>query len=1165
MPMIFREIQQIETIDLDRHALIEASAGTGKTYTLAHLVIRLLKERTDLGIGNILLVTFTEKAAGELKERVRQLLVETAEKLAETDPEAAKRFKTIDATFDDEAAIYTIHGFCHRLLKDYAFENQALFASEMVADPPLVMPQLRAEVREKWPQRHGRYLPEMMQLAGFSKRKGGVMAKVTAILQKTPRPDLGDQLLPKIDSDYSELRKELMSEAQQLDSLLYGSPVFADQYEQLNIRKNSKQANIKNIIVPLARWAQSPDPVAFGDITHYSKIKKDGADALTPKWLKAGDNSAAVCPDLFRVKEIFARLLTLHEQMAHYLVVRSIEPLKNAIQAAKAREGLLSYDDMIDQVHRALFDADGGDFADAIRNQYQVALVDEFQDTDPLQWRIFRKLFLQGPSQRLFLIGDPKQAIYGFRGADLYTYLAAKKEMANLVEEKKASLYTLSTNYRSTCELIAVYNQLFKQPEWFGVSEKDGDFVTYRNLYHPSGDTGDKNSVAALHLIDVNRVDRIIQAYPLLAEFIAQEIQTLVSHQPFAIYDAKIDSHRAINWSDVTILIRRKKGPETVFLERALSAHTIPFSYYKKPGLFQSKEAYYLATVLQAVATPHDRGALRRAFLTPFFDLTPDEVIEPQFSGIAETARRHLMDWKALAEKRQWGAFFEALLTTSGFTFRISQKPFWERQITNYRHLFELLVKEAMGSNLDLYGLLTLFWQKRDKSANAGAEEEIHRIETELPKVQLMTMHAAKGLEFPVVFVAGGLTQSRVSTIKSYHVRDGFDCHQVIDLTGKSHPNQVKKEHLDEEKNLYYVAMTRAQQRLYFPFMKGKKQAGPVGGFIATAIENAFGDRNQGVAWRHLDEIDGVADLPQPKIDDPKIPSCALLPQPLFPENRTYFNRVIQLASFSSLQQKSMARGAGKQNAGLPPLWWDISKKENDEPATWQLSFDTKDELPGGKDMGSCFHLILEKINYRSVAEKPESLGPKTPSGQIVDQAITGFAIDPKWRAFICRIVRATLTTPLTFGNSQITLGHLPSRDRLHEASFFFSLAEKRVLSRMRGLRGAIDLVFRQENRYYVVDFKSNKLQDYEYQNLAKSIEKDGYERQYRIYAAAIYRWLAQLKPGCKEEVEFGGVFYLYLRGLAEEGTTGIYFVPPEKVGSPEEIERQLKPWFNQE
>jgi len=1154
-----KEIDRIETVDVNRHAWIEASAGTGKTHTLSHLAIRLLKERADLDIGNILLVTFTEKAAGELKERVRQQIAATAEELAHDDPSAARRFFSMMAAFDDEAAIYTIHGFCHHLLTDYAFETGALFSSEMVADPPLVAPLLKREMLETWPLRYGRYLPEMMRLAGFARGKGGVEAKISAILQKTPRPDRGDRLLPQIDQEYHDLRDQLTATAKQLDILLNGSPSFVEQYEQLHIRKNSKQANIKNILDPLALWSQSPDPVDLTAITQYDKIKKEGAEALTPEWLKAGDNSATACPTLLRVKDHLDRLLVLHEQMTHYLVVTSIEPLQQRIQAAKAREGLFSYDDLIGQVHEALFGDNGLLFLEAIRDRFEVALVDEFQDTDPLQWRIFRKLFLQGPSQRLILIGDPKQAIYGFRGADLYTYLAAKKELTRLAQKKRAVLYTLSVNYRSSRRLIAACNRLFGRLEWFGDSNQTGDGIFYKEVRHDPQGKYDEEA-RAFHLIDLRPVERPIEAYAALAEFIAREIRILVSQASMTVYQGESRPSRPIQWNDVAILIRRKKGPETLFIERALSDNAIPFSHYKKPGLFQSKEAYFLATVLQAVATPHDRGAVRRAFLTPFFALTPNEVVDPRFGDIMEKARLHLMDWVALARKRQWGALFEALLTTSGFTYRSAQKNLWERQITNYKQLIEQLTKEALGSNLGLERLLVWFDQMRIRGAQSGKEEAVHRIETELPKVQIMTVHASKGLEFPIVFVAGGLTQGRAAAIKTFHQMEGFESRQVIDVTGKGNPGRVKKELLNEEKNLYYVAMTRARQRLYFPFWKGRKRAGPVGGFIAAAIENAFSRCNCDVAWRHLDEI--VATTPLPGLNETtlKHPKPALPPQPLFHDNSTYFNRVTRLASFSSLQQKRSSRGPAPQS-----FRWDLSFKEDDEPSQWVVSPMTTDGLPGGKTMGSCLHLLLETIDYAHVISSQESLAPGKPCGRVVDQAMAAFGIDPKWREAVVGIIWSTLTTPLKVGDSRITLGALPQKDRLHETAFMFTIAEKEAIAQTRGLRGAIDLVFRYRNRYYVVDFKSNRLADYGPETLEASIAKDGYERQYKIYAVAIYRWLAQLNPGRSAQFELGGVFYLYLRGLTKAGSTGIYFVPPERLGGPEKIEKQVWLWFNRE
>ena len=915
--MSYTLVDDIADIDLTRHALIEASAGTGKTYTLENLVVRLLKERQDIAIENILMVTFTEKATSELKARIQEKLLQEIISAGDREDDGSTVQKirdTLDAF--ETASIYTIHGFCHTVLKDFAFENGSLFQNEVIDDAPIFDTLIKEQMRKVWPEVYGGNLPEMLQVAGFSSRKDQFLAQVVNIARRVFRPGVGDQIKPETqDQTIEQIRSAVTTQVMALKPLIGAPPSFSDGFNQLNINARSRKSLLEKMVIPLETCLSQTDEdnISLVDllalISRVQAVKssgRQGIECLVPvKWLKAGDN-IQVCPNL---EAIAARLEDLAEvlvQLAYYLAIDAIKRLQADAARVKRQNGWISYDDMLSQVAAALHSDHCSGLIQTLRAKYKIAFVDEFQDTDPVQWRIFKRLFLDpstGSSEnRLILIGDPKQAIYSFRGADVYAYLQARNEIERLSETGGAKLYSLATNWRSKPELVAAFNDLFGRDEWFPTHEQAGSFeIGYQGAGSPGENdlpailAADHSRRPVLNVVDLRGAASPRQAKPILARFIAREIRYLVDRGGIEI-QAKNGEPRPLDFGDICILVRGKS--DAFFLEPELTDLAIPYSFYKKPGLFLSDEALYLSLVCHAVIDPGSIPDVKKALLTPFFAYEPKDLFAYETLPVSHPLKQLLLHWHDLARGRKWGLLFQSLMEDSGLLFRQAESRDWDRKYTNYRQIFEHLEAVAYRNNLDFRGLSALLGSYRKQTMGAQDDADIHQIETDAQKVQIMTMHVSKGLQFPVVFIAGGLTQPFADDYHVYHDYDPANpdagIRKVIDLSKTYGRQQHDREKNDEDKRLYYVALTRAQFKLYVPFFPAASAhpwMGPVCRFLSAAIASAFPQAhdNPALGWLAADAgtvpgADDVGDMGQAVVSESAVDKC----HPLLPSNNNY-------------------------------------------------------------------------------------------------------------------------------------------------------------------------------------------------------------------------------------------------------------------------------------
>jgi exodeoxyribonuclease V beta subunit len=778
--MSLQTVHDCKQVDLKKHGLIEASAGTGKTYIIENLVVRLLKEDSEIALENILLVTFTEKATCELKMRIREK-IEKELKEAD-DPGVIKKLRdSLDAF--DTAAIFTIHGFCRTVLSDFAFENSVLFKSELINDTSLFETKLKEQMRKAWPEKYGEDLPEILEGSGFSSKNEGKKFNntVLTIAGRTFRKNAGDLLLPDIKGkSFKQLKNEIKTLVIELKTLTGTNLALSKQFKELNIHASTKKSLLDNIVTPLENYLSSIDDKNI-DIAGLQKLifqiqgvksrEKQGIQCLVlDKWLKIGPNPE-VCPKLQDIVSVLKKIEESSAILKQILSIETIHQLQKEVSRAKAEKGLISFDDMINLVEQALYNDNSSHLLKMLRHKYKVAFVDEFQDTDTVQWKIFRKIFLESqkqgfeanPGNSLFLVGDPKQAIYSFRGADVFAYLDAKNEIEKLSKQQKANLYSLDINWRSQPELINAFNSLFGRQEWFKPGNQAGKFdICYQDATYPKKKdnltllSSDESRRGALNIVEFSDTSPPSLVKMQLAKFIAKEIQHLISFANIKLMQ-KGKKENKLSFGDICILVRAKS--DVPLIEAELAGLSIPYTYYKKPGLFQSDEAFYLSMIFHAILNPASSADVKRALLTPFFGFKLADLNAYEQLPHSHPLKQLLFKWNEYALSRNLSILFQSLINDSGLLFSEAEKVSWERKYTNYRQIFEHLEETAYLKNMDFRQITSLLDGYRKDTVRADQDADIHQIETEEEKVRIMTMHVSKGLQFPIVFIAGGLTQ----------------------------------------------------------------------------------------------------------------------------------------------------------------------------------------------------------------------------------------------------------------------------------------------------------------------------------------------------------------------------------------------------------------------
>ena len=1149
-------------LPLTGERLIEASAGTGKTFTIAALYLRLL-----LGLGGsaafprpltveeLLVVTFTEAATEELRGRIRSNIHELriaclrettdnplyARLLDEiADKKQAAQWLLLAERQMDEAAVFTIHGFCQRMLSLNAFESGMLFEQQLIEDESLLRYQACADF---W-RRHCYPLPRDIAQVIFETWKGpqALLRDIDRYLQgeapviKAPPPDdetlasRHEQILARI----NQIKQQWRDSVDELDGLLEASGID---------RRKFNRANQGKWIEKISAWAQEETQ---------SYQLPDALEKFSQRFLEERTKAGGITPQhpLFvAIDELLSEPLTLRD----LVITRALAEIRAAVAEEKRRRGELGFDDMLSRLDAALRSESGDALATAIRTRFPVAMIDEFQDTDPQQYRIFRRIWQHQPDTALLLIGDPKQAIYAFRGADIFTYMKARSEVS--------AHYTLDTNWRSAPGMVNSVNTLFSQmddafmfreipfsPVKFAEKNQSLQFVLH----------GETQPAMSMWLMEGESCG-VGDYQNYMAQVCAMQIRDWLKagHSGAAqLVSGKASS--PVRASDISVLVRSRQ--EAALVRDALTQLAIPSVYLSnRDSVFETLEAQELLWVLQAVMTPERENTLRSALATSMMGLNAqdlealnndenawDAVVE-EFDGYRQIwHKRGVMPMlRALMAARQ---IAENLLATAG----------GERRLTDILHISELL--QEAGSQLESEHALVRWLSQHILEPDSNASSQQLRLESDKHLVKIVTIHKSKGLEYPLVWLPF-ITNFRVQDQAFYHDRSSFEA--VLDLSDAEESVELAEaERLAEDLRLLYVALTRSVWHCSLGVAPLVRRRGDKKG-DTDVHQSALGRLLQ--KGEPMDAAGLRGAIEALCCDDI---ACQIPAQPdgepwqvAQSVSSELSAKILQrtpgdswrVTSYSGLQQ----RGHGIAQDLIPRL--DIDAAGVGEVI--EESGLTPHQFPRGASPGTFLHSLFENLDFTQ---------PVDPHWVEEQLALGGY--DAHWTPVLTEWLDAILQAPLN--ETGVSLSQLSAREKQVEMEFYLPISQPLMANQLdalirqydplsavcpaldfmqvRGmLKGFIDLVFRHQGRYYLLDYKSNWLGEdssaYTQQAMASAMQAHRYDLQYQLYTLALHRYLRHRIADYDYERHFGGVIYLFLRGVDRENPQqGIYATRPD-------------------
>lgn len=1166
-------------VELSGRNLIEASAGTGKTYAIACLYLRLLIEK-ELTPENILVVTYTEAATEELRWRIRGRIREALEVFAggETKdpfltglavnvngkgPAWAKSLDLLDGALKsfDTASIFTIHGFCLRALQDNAFESGSLYDTELVTDQTVLLQEI---VDDFWRMR---FFAERAPLVGYALRNGYSPAYFMEFLKgmlSNPKLEVMPQFsaaeIAAIEEEcrdaFERVRKGWLEKKQEIVELIRSDKVLgraADTY---------RTDLLPGLFAAMDSFVAEGNP--FDLFPDFSKFRSSGIAKG-----KKQKGSAPVHPFFDLCEELPKRVEKRFLALRWELVVFARERL----QARKREANIRFFDDLLNDLYTALCGENGEAFAASLRVKYRAALIDEFQDTDPVQYDIFRRIY-SDPDFPLFLIGDPKQAIYSFRGADIFAYLEAA---ADVDDEKR---FTLTENWRSTPRLLAAFNRVFanearpfvfdgityhpvKSGKVEGGDElilSGGDSAPLQVWYMPPGGNGGA--------INVGKANDTVPAA------VAEEIALLLQE---GVDGKALIGDRPLLPEDIAVIVRSHR--QAGYIRNALKKLGIPSVMRSDMSIFASGEAREVCTLLAALADPGSEPKVRAALVTDILGRSGNDIAilledEEAWEECLERFRGYHHIWL----ERGFMVMSRAFLAREEVRGRLLRRPDGERRLTNLLHCFEVIHHASHERRVGIEGLITWFGER--VSCGEASEEYQIRLETDEKLVKIVTVHLSKGLEYPVVFCPfmwGGIRGS--DEVVTCH--DGF---KMVKDFGTSdyerHRILGQKENLAESLRLLYVALTRAKFRCYLSAGKVVDRTGrnrPETSPLAYLFHASEGVRHADdlvtslageVAGLPMQEMEeqlralavngkGAISVTQMRESGDAAPYVALRDEGKPLACRVFSGavendwRVASFTSFAAHETRAVELPdrdeTGRGDAMSCPAAGEVSHG---------MSIFT---FPRGAQPGILLHEIFEGLDF--AGSSPAAVGA------LVEKGLEKHGYDREWRPHVCSMVNNVITVPLVSPEGTFSLSDLKPESWITELEFFFplrfitsdllrdcfrkwsggdgpvdllQLSAALKFRPVRGMvRGFMDMVFAHGGRYYLVDWKSNHLgyrvEDYSREALNQAMERHLYPLQYLLYTVAINRFLSLRVRGYDYPTHFGGVLYFFIRGVSRE------------------------------
>jgi exodeoxyribonuclease V beta subunit len=1146
--------------------LIEASAGTGKTFATATIYVRAL-----IGINTLagraftpkelLVCTFTDDAAEELRTRIFTRISDTIQLIHSSDPSTALEIELLAevgalafdaAKYDsaeslalarlesalismDESAIFTIHGFANRVLSEFAFETRAPFDYELLtssADIRLIAAadfwRSKILTLDATVQRHAvKFLKDPYQLARNYLAPnshtvieyGDVQTAADAVAIADANSGLQDALRAAMDT-------------------IGGPGALANELLGMGLAGNIyRKAGLEDKLIAL-----------YGNLAAGGSIDEKALLLLSPEKFEASLNKTSrsefddisICWDLRR---FFAGYRTIEwDSVERYLLQSSNEYMYQKIEAEKRVGNNLDFDDLLSLLEAALHSETGDQLAATLAAKYPIACVDEFQDTDPIQYSIFRKIYSHANAVALLMIGDPKQAIYGFRGGDVFTYLAARSSAT--------AQYTLDTNYRSHANAVEAVNLTFSGIDLTrGCSQHDMP-------YHPvQAWTGMKSTFEIQNVVQpgmsyvtfAESAKNAASAEYWLADMAANHISKLLAG---GVEGSATINGAGIEPNDIAILVSTHLQAGKV--SEALQRLGIDAVSKSRMSVFTTQTAKDIASIIAAMLHPNLEEPIKTALCCQTMAMAQQD-LDDIYSNEAqwESLVGVFAEAKAIALTKGIAAGLQQIWRTFGVGKKLGATRIAERAITNWRHTIELLQvrEQEVAGMTDLYQYLA---QQITKPSGTDAEEL--RLESEDNLVQIVTLHKSKGLEYPVVFLPFVSLPVKLHD-NTYHIEDGDRVTKVVDVSGSSDVAKAELELSAEQLRLFYVGITRAKYSTIvysLPIQTTNRKdslgiaASPLA-YVFDATEAAdIHSRMRSLAFPGS----GIKFVENPDIEG--VPYSAQQTHSADDLSARVFtgsiDRSWRVASYSSISKSG-------SNDYIIDQSLDVKIGEQVDAESDTLNEPTSDSIectfPKGSVAGQCLHDILEG----QVNDSEQGLGEN------VALQLQRYGFDEVHQAPVTEWINRCMSQPMAGGT--FTLASLTQKECKAEMQFHLGTGKVSCKAVNRILRkhplhkrdldfidftglltGFIDLTVIKD-KVFIVDYKSNFLPDYSHASLSGSISDHRYYLQYLIYTVAVHRLLKLTWPGYSYEA-FGGVEYAFLRGMTGQPGTGIWSERPD-------------------
>ncbi|MGZ8153538.1 MAG: exodeoxyribonuclease V subunit beta, partial [Methylovulum sp.] len=1027
--------------------------------------------------------------------------------------------------------------FCQRVLREHALESGQLFDAELTDDLVAIKQSCADDFWRK--QVYNRSAWEAAVLTTDYKTPDDLLASVDFIAAHVtiypPYEDL-DQALNNLQQVAAEAKGELDACAATLQSSFAEgkfktsfSDAFAEEYTNLKCWLHGDNVD-------------PPESDELALLTRNSLLEAlNGNKFRGNKDQTSEQRKADYLAELAINTAPFDALAEAVKKTTLLFRRTLLENLRTELDKRLQQLNALSFDGLITRLADALQSDKGALLTTELQTRFAVALIDEFQDTDDQQWFIFSSVFA-APSQYLYLIGDPKQAIYKFRGADIYAYLDAQKQAEHH--------FTLGKNWRSHPQLVEAVNSLLQREQAFLLK----DLAFYKTKPAKSADDGAlylaNQAIAPMALWQLPQSDSKTGYW--IASKAADNIKNAVVNEvvDLLMNDYKLQpAGRRLQPQDIAILVRTNTQAREY--QAALRAVGAPSVLNSTESVFATQEAVDLHTLLQAVATPGDSGLLKQALSLSWFGLdgqafyqliNNETSLDAWISGFLG----YYQDW----QKAGLMTMMQNLLNKENIKATIAKTLMAERQLTNLYHLTELLQQAAVDEHMGI--TKTLSWLRTAISKASDAENQQLRLESDDNALQIVTMHRSKGLEYPIVFCPCLWQRSDRLTREKHLIKCHADGEMIADLGSEDfeqHRAQALDEELAEDLRLFYVAVTRAQYRCYIAWADARSEKKPNNSALAWLLNFTDSDFSSQQATLQAFSQQSAPAFAYQLLE---APNDIIKSYRKSATTHQFAAKKRQRSLYTHWQMSSYTALSALSQQDAPELPEDKAREQQDRlPKSPEL-------LPPGANTGNVVHDLLENNAFNDLAKR------KNISAQR-DKICQRYGLKLEQPELLDDLLQAVVQTPLSITEPRFCLMNLPEKRCLKEMPFYLAMQvinasqindilqdtpayQPLTSKQMSGyLTGFIDLICEYQGRYYVMDYKTNNLPDYHNETMTLAMREHNYGLQYWLYTVVLHRYLQNRLPDFDYETHFGGVRYLFVRGMRPEvAMSGVYQDRPD-------------------